>query len=60
MYPSPEETPDHPAFVLAGKSGVVTTIARNHLIEEAVAADCMLELLPALGEFVPARGRLFA
>lgn len=59
IYPPPEETSDDPAFVTAGKSGVVTTVAHQRLVEEACAADCMLEMLPALGEFVPAGGRLF-
>jgi uncharacterized membrane protein len=59
VYPPPDETMEDPAYVTAGKSGVVTTIAHNHLIAQAGAADCMLEMLPALGEFVPAGGRLF-
>ena len=59
VYPTPEETPNDPSYVTASKSGVVTTIAHNHLIDEARSADCMLEMIPALGEFVPAGGRLF-
>jgi uncharacterized membrane protein len=58
-YPPPDDTPVDPTYVTADKSGVVTTIAHNQLIREARAADCVLEMLPALGEFVPAGGRLF-
>lgn len=58
-YPAPDMATEDPAYVTAGKSGVVTTIAHNHLISEARAADCVLEMLPALGEFVPAGGNLF-
>lgn len=58
MYPAPEHLEDDPAFVTAEKSGVVTIIAHNHLVEAAREADCVLEMLPALGEFVPSGGRL--
>jgi len=48
------------AFVVeAGKSGVVTGIGYDPLIEEARRAGCRLELVPALGEFVPAGAPLF-
>jgi uncharacterized membrane protein len=45
--------------VRARKSGVVTVIGRAALVEEAKRADCTLELVPALGEFVPAGAPLF-
>ena len=45
--------------VAARKSGVITTIGHEMLIEEARRADCRLELVPALGEFVPAGAPLF-
>lgn len=45
--------------VVAQKSGVVTTVAHAHLVEAARKGGCMLELIPALGEFVPAGGNLF-
>jgi uncharacterized membrane protein len=38
---------------------VVTVIGYEHLVEEATKAGCVLELLPALGEFVPAGAPLF-
>ena len=45
--------------VTAAKSGVVTGIGVDQLVEEAIRAGCRLELLPALGEFVPAGAPLF-
>ena len=45
--------------VRARESGVVTGIGYEQLVEEARRADCLLELVPALGEFVPAGGPLF-
>ena len=43
----------------ARESGVVTGIGYELLVEEGLRADCLLELIPALGEFVPAGGPLF-
>jgi uncharacterized membrane protein len=40
--------------VRARKSGVVTGIGYERLVGEAQRAGCSLELVPALGEFVPA------
>ena len=45
--------------VRARESGVITGIGYEQLVEEARRADCLLELVPALGEFVPAGGALF-
>jgi uncharacterized membrane protein len=45
--------------VRAKESGVVTGIGHEQLVEEARRADCVLELVPTLGEFVPAGGPLF-
>ena len=38
---------------------MITGIGYDQLVEEARCADCLLELVPALGEFVPAGGALF-
>jgi uncharacterized membrane protein len=46
-------------LVRARESGVITGIGYERLVEEARRADCLLELVPALGEFVPAGGPLF-
>ena len=45
--------------VCATESGVITGIGYPQLVEEGRRADCLLELVPALGEFVPAGGTLF-
>jgi len=45
--------------VCATESGVITGIGFERLVEEGGRADCLLELVPALGEFVPAGGQLF-
>jgi uncharacterized membrane protein len=55
QYPrllSPEV--DDPSVVLASDSGVLVAIDRQRLIELAVAADCIVHVVPAIGSFVPA------
>ena len=54
-----EPEPGSPRVVRAEKSGVITAIGFDGLVEEAERADCVLELVPALGEFVPAEAPLF-
>ncbi len=46
-------------LVPAPESGVITTIGYGRLVEEAERAGCCLELVPGLGEFVPAGAPLF-
>jgi uncharacterized membrane protein len=53
------DEPGEPRVVRAGKSGVVIGIGSEQLVEEARRAECALELVPALGEFVPADAPLF-
>lgn len=43
-----------PGVVVANDSGVVTAIDREGLVELAVAADCVLHIVPAIGAFAPA------
>jgi uncharacterized membrane protein len=50
---------DSLSVVSARESGVITGIGYEQLVEEGRRADCLLELVPALGEFVPAGGPLF-
>jgi uncharacterized membrane protein len=45
--------------VRARESGVITGIGYEELVAEGRRTDCLLELVPALGEFVPADGPLF-
>jgi uncharacterized membrane protein len=55
----PTDPPGGPRVVRARQSGVVTGIGADELVEEATRADCVLQLVPALGEFVPADAPLF-
>ena len=57
--PPPPVDPEAPRVVAARESGVVTMIGTHALVAEAERADCVLELVPALGAFVPAGGPLF-
>lgn len=57
--PPPPVDPEAPRVVAARKSGVVTRIGTDALVAQAERADCVLELVPALGAFVPAGGPLF-
>ena len=45
--------------VLAPRSGVVSHINHDGLIKAARDADCVLQMVPAIGEFVPAGAPLF-
>jgi uncharacterized membrane protein len=55
----PPLDPKAPRVVAARESGVVTMIGTRELVTEADRADCVLELVPPLGAFVPAGGPLF-
>ena len=55
--PAAEDGPE--PTVAARKSGVVNHIDYEKLVDLAKTADCTLELVPALGEFVPAGGPMF-
>ena len=57
--PALEPEPGSPRVIAARQSGVVTKIGTESLVEEAQGVDCVLELVPALGEFVPAGAPLF-
>ena len=57
--PALEPQLDSLPLVRARESGVITGIDYEQLVGEARRADCLLELVPALGEFVPADGPLF-
>ncbi|MCP9486069.1 MAG: DUF2254 domain-containing protein [Gaiellaceae bacterium MAG52_C11] len=54
-----EAEPGAPRVVSARESGVIAGIGYEDLVEEAQRADCVLELVPALGEFVPAEAPLY-
>jgi uncharacterized membrane protein len=50
---------DSVPVVRASESGVITQIGYEQLVKEGARADCLLELIPSLGEFVPADSPLF-
>jgi uncharacterized membrane protein len=50
--------PADPQLMVAPKSGVLTSIDRERLVELAVAAGCVLHVVPAVGSFVPSGGSL--
>jgi uncharacterized membrane protein len=56
--PAPVDV-EAPYVVEAPESGVVTMIGTDMLVAEAERAGVVLELVPALGAFVPAGGALF-
>jgi uncharacterized membrane protein len=60
-YPSAGDGPKPvgEGLVTARESGVIVRIGYDELVEEARRADCTLELIPALGAFVPADAALF-
>jgi uncharacterized membrane protein len=51
--------PGESILVRAKTSGVIAGIGYQQLVEEARRTDCELELIPALGDFVPADAPLF-
>jgi uncharacterized membrane protein len=63
LYPDRGEagadSPDDASVVRARTSGVLVGVGADDLVEEASRVDCELELLPVLGEFVPAEAPLF-
>jgi uncharacterized membrane protein len=60
LYADAGETrsPERPA-ICAPHSGVITQIDHKELVRIAEAGNCVLTLLPSLGEFVPAGAPLF-
>jgi uncharacterized membrane protein len=61
LYPdegTPAPEPER-EVVRARESGVVTAIGYEELVDEAARGGCMLELVPAIGEFVAADSPLF-
>ena len=61
QYPEDEQAVPEPAddVIVAPRSGVISHIGHDDLVELARDADCCLMLRPALGEFVPSGAPLF-
>ena len=57
--PAAAAPPGSPPVVCATRSGVITMIGKEQLVDEATRVGCSLELVPPLGGFVPAGGPLF-
>lgn len=49
---------EDPHIVTARKSGVLSLVGHEELISAAVEANCRIDVIPAIGQFVPADGRL--
>jgi uncharacterized membrane protein len=59
LYPAAPEPEDDPSVVPALGYGIVTKVPHRLLVDIAEKADCVLELVPAMGDFVPRGGPLF-
>ena len=60
LYPVPSSRqPSDPSVVIADRSGNVIHIAKRQLVELARRADCTLELVPTMGDFVIKGAPLF-
>lgn len=59
LYPAATEPEGDPSVVAAPDYGVVTKLSHHVLVDIAQNADCVLELVPAMGDFVSAGGPLF-
>jgi uncharacterized membrane protein len=57
LYPAAPEPEDDPSVVAAPDHGVVTKLPHHVLVGIAEKADCVLELVPAMGDFVPGAAR---
>lgn len=58
VYPDEVSEEPDPHLVTARTSGVLSLIGHNHLVRLATESDARIELVPALGQFVPAGGPL--
>jgi uncharacterized membrane protein len=59
LYEAAPEAEDDPNVVAAPDSGVVAKLPHGVLVDIAERADCVLEMVPAMGDFVPRGGPLF-
>src|SRR4051812_4033104 len=59
LYPAAPKPEDDPSVVAAPDYGIVTKLPHQVLVTIAEEADCVLELVPAMGDFVPRGGPLF-
>jgi uncharacterized membrane protein len=59
LYPRKSEPEEDPSVVLAVEYGVLVKPNYGALVAIAEKADCVLEMVPALGDFVPVGSPLF-
>jgi uncharacterized membrane protein len=59
LYPVAPEPEEDPSVVAAPDYGIVTKLPHRALVDIAERADCVLELVPAMGDFVPRGAPLF-
>jgi uncharacterized membrane protein len=59
LYPDRRPAAEADDVIVAPVSGVVTGIGHAHLVRVAEEHDCVLELVPPMGAFVPAGAPLF-
>jgi len=59
LYPAAPALEADPSVVAAPDYGIVTKLPHRVLVKIAERADCVLELVPAMGDFVPRGGPLF-
>jgi uncharacterized membrane protein len=59
MYPPPQDVDEDPALIASDTHGVVVKLHRKALVEIAERAGCVLELLPAMGDYVPVGAPIF-
>jgi uncharacterized membrane protein len=59
LYPLAKEPEDNPSVVLAPNYGIVVTLDYRTLVAIAERAGCVLEMVPAMGDFVPRGEPLF-
>jgi uncharacterized membrane protein len=59
LYPDGgPEAPQEPGVLIAPESGVIFHIAHDRLVAAAADADCVIEVVAPLGDFVPAGAAL--
>ncbi|MEN4478782.1 DUF2254 domain-containing protein [Mycolicibacterium cosmeticum] len=59
LYPDDDPAPTRRDIVVCPESGIVVDLDRSALVAAARDADCVLELTPMMGDFVPVGAPLF-
>jgi uncharacterized membrane protein len=59
IFPEGPEPEGDPSVVVAPDYGIVTKLPHRVLVDIAERSDCVLEMVPAMGDFVPIGGALF-